>query len=225
MAEEFPGGGRRSQPTVLVSGAASDLLERVPIRLFADRTEDGDGAVVVTTREHPTAVAQRLAQGVAGLDPDRLAVVDGCTADQAEATVRDGLRWSVRSPVAFDAISRAVRSALTTLADRGVERVHFLFDTLSSPFRLAAGDAVLDHAHEVAMTVGSHRGLGVFTVEEPAVTGAEAERLKHLVDVHVEVRRGDDAPEVRWSGLVGGSNGWVGLGDAGPPDALGTNLG
>lgn len=225
MGEELPGGGRESQPTVLVSGATRQLLQEVPLGLLADRSSPGDGAVVVTTRTDPSTVTRRLASTVDALDADRLAVVDCCTSDQPQATVREGMRWSVRSSVAFGPAGRAIRTALSALAERGVERTHFLFDTLTTPFRLADGDDVLEYAQDVAMTIGRERGLGVFTVDRAAVTDREAERLTHLIDVHVEVRRGEDAPEVRWSGLVGGSNGWVGLCDASRTDAMGMNTG
>jgi KaiC/GvpD/RAD55 family RecA-like ATPase len=226
MVDGLPGGGRRSQPTVLVSGRARELLRRVPLQLLAERADRGDAVVVVTTRDDPGVAARRLTTGIDAITADRVALVD-CTTKAADGPSRPGdLRWAVPSPVSFAETTRAIDDALSELAARDVERVHFLFDTLTTQCRLADPDVVLQHAHDVAMTVGGKRGLGTFTVEHAAVTDREFGRLKHLVDAHVEVRRAGDDAEVRWTGLLGGSDGWVALADTGLRfDALGTNLG
>lgn len=226
MPEGFPGGGRDSQPTILVSGRPRESLRQVPLRLFGERAMAGDGAVIVTTRDDPAFVARRLTGGVDAFVPERVALVD-CTTKQRGGLARTGdIRWEAPSPVSFPLACEAIDDALATLHERGVERVHFLFDTLTTQFRLAAAEDVLQHTHDLAMTVGTESGLGVFTIEHAVATDRESERLKHFFDVHVEVRRGDDGPEVRWTGLVGSSDGWVPLADSGIRfDAFGKTLG
>ena len=226
MVDGLPGGGQSSQPTVLVSGRARDLLRRVPLQLLAERVEDGDAVVVVTAREDPGVVGRRLATGVDAVDPDRVALVD-CTTKDPDPPTRPGeLRWAVPSPASFGDAVRAVEDALAALAARDAGRIHFLSDTFTTQFRLADPEDVLGHAHDVAMAVGGERGLATLNVEHAAVTDREFGRLKHLVDAHVEVRRAGDDPEVRWTGLLGGSEGWVALADTGLRfDALGTSLG
>lgn len=219
------GRGRRTQPTVLVSGQARTLLRRVPLQLLAERASDGDGAVVATTREDPAVAARRLCEAVEASVPERVAVVDCCNKSAATPARPADLRWRVPSPVAFGPIAAAVGDAFGELADRGVGRAHFLLDTLATQFRLAAPDRVNRHVHDLAMAVGGEGGLGLFTVAPSVVTDREFARLKHLFDVHVEVRRAAGTPEVRWTGLVGRSDGWVPLADAGFRfDALGTRL-
>jgi KaiC/GvpD/RAD55 family RecA-like ATPase len=198
----------------------------VPLQLFAERAVDGDGAVVGTTREDPAFAARRFAGVVDTFECDSVALVDCCTKGRDSLSRSDNLRWEVPSPVAFSELSTAVDEAFAALADHGNDRGHFLFDTLGTQFRLAESDSVVQHVHDLAMRLGTEVGLGVFTVESSAVTDQEFERLKHLVDVHVEVRRVEDGPEVRWTGLVGRSDGWVTLADDGIRfDAIGTNLG
>ncbi|MEF8830873.1 MAG: hypothetical protein V5A23_04975 [Halobacteriales archaeon] len=226
MADGFPGGGRVSQPTILVSGRPRKPLRRVPLRLFGERARPGDGVVIATTRDDPAFVVRRLTDGVDAFSRDRIAMVD-CTTKQRSSARRTGdRRWEIPSPVAFGDATQAVDEAIAFLRNADVERVHFLFDTLTTQFRLADADDVLKHTHDLAMTVGSESGLGVFTVEHAVATGRESERLKHFFDVHVEVRRSGDATEVRWAGLVGRSDGWVALADSGIRfDALGQGLG
>jgi hypothetical protein len=190
------------------------------------RALESDGVVLATTRDDPAFAARRLTEGVEEFVPERVAQID-CTTKQRESVARTGeLRWETPSPVGFDLASRAIDEALVALRERGVERIHFLFDTLTTQFRLAEADDVLRHTHDLAMTVGGESGLGVFTIEHAVATDRECERLKHFFDVHVQLRRGEDGPEVRWTGLVGSSEGWVPLADSGVRfDALGRNLG
>lgn len=226
MGEGFPGGGRRSQPTILVTGRELPLLRRVPLQLLAEQARRGDGAVVAATRGDPGDVRRWLVGGVDALAADRTAVVD-CARKPREDLHRVGdLQWAVPSPVAFSQIVGAARTALDALHDRGVDRIHFLLDSLTTQFRLADEDAVLTHAHDLAMALGAESGLGIMTLEITAVSERGFERLRHLVDVHVALRRTPSGPEVRWTGLVGRSDGWVTLSDSGIDfDAMGASPG
>lgn len=211
MAEGFPGRGRDSQPTVLVAGRQRDLSQQVALQLFGERAAPGDGVVIATTRGDPAVLGDQLAEHVPAFDRERIALVNccGCGDDSSPTT------WHVPTPVSFAGIKDAVESARQALDDRGVRRRHFLLDTLTTQFRLAADpDSVLDHAESLAMALGTEAGLAVFAVDPAVVTDPEQERLRHLLDVHVEVRNVDDV-ELRWTGLVGGSDGWLPLADAG----------
>lgn len=224
--DRLPDRERAAQPTVLVSGQARALLRRVPLQLLAERVDPGDGVVVVTSREDPGVVARRLCGALSAADPSRVAMVDATSKATPSLTRADDLRWHVPSPVSFGQVRAAIDVALTELRARDVARIHFLFDTLTTQFRLADADLVHQCAHALAMTVGVEYGLGLFTLEPSVVTDQEFERARHLVDVHVAVRRTASGPRVRWTGLVGDSDGWVSLADSGFRfDALGRSLG
>lgn len=218
--------GQGTQPTVLVSGQASELLRRIPLQILAERCTPGDGAIVVSTREDPAFVARRLLGAVGTFDGTVVAAVDATSKSETTLTRPDDLRWHVPSPVAFGHVGTAVDAAREELRARGVDRVHLLSDTLTVQFRLADADAVHQHAHDIAMAVGGDRGLGLFTLAPSVTTDEDFEGVRHLVDVHVAVRRTANGPEVRWTGLLGSSDGWVALSEAGFRfDALGTSIG
>lgn len=224
--DPLPDGTQRSQPTVLVTGQARALLRRVPLQLLAERAEDSNAAIIVTTREDPAVVARRLCGAVSAFDPSLVAMVDATSKPDSTPTRVDELRWHVPSPVAFGHVRSAIDIALEELAARDASHVHFLFDTLTTQFRLADAEIVHRHAHDMAMTVGGERGLGLFTMEPTVTRENEFEQVRHLVDVHVAVRRTASGPEVRWTGLVGNSGGWVSLADSGFRfDELGQSLG
>jgi hypothetical protein len=223
---QLPGDRQTSQPTVLVSGRARALLHRVPLQLLAERASPGDGAIIVSTREDPAVVARRLCGAVSAFDPSRVAFVDATSKATGTLTRTDELRWHVPSPVSFGHVRSAIDVALDELAARDATRIHFLFDTLTTQFRLADADIVNQHAHDLAMTVGSESGLGLFVMKPSVATGQEFEQVRHLVDAHVAVRRTADGPQVRWTGLVGSSEGWVELAETGiSADAVGQTTG
>ena len=209
--DALPGGRRETQPTVLVTGRARALLRRVPLRLLAERGRPGDAAVVVTTRRDPAVVARRLCGAVAAFDPSVLALVDATSEATTSPRRVDERRWHVPSPVAFGHLRAAIDEALDVLGARDGVRVHVLFDTLTTQFLLADADAVLQHAHDLATALGAERGLGLFTMAPRVARDDELGAVCHLVDVHVGVRRTAGGPQVRWTGLVGGTGGWVAL--------------
>lgn len=224
--DRVPDGPRESQPTVLVSGQARALLRRIPLQLLAERVAPGDGAVIVTAREDPAVVARRLCGAVSAFDPSLVTMVDATSKATGGLTRVDDRRWHVPSPVSFGHVRVAVDAALDELGTRDAASVHFLVDTPTTQFRLADADLVHQYTHDLAMVVGAEHGLGLLTLEPAATTEREFEQVRHLVDVHVAVRRTANGPQVRWTGLVGSSDGWTGLKDAGIHfDALGRNLG
>lgn len=213
LSENPPGHGGDAEPTVLVSGQTRALLRRIPLQLLDERVQSGDGAVVLTTSEEPATVGRRLSGGVEALEHENVAIVDCATERRSPVTRTTALRWNVPSPVSFPQVSEALREALDTLAERRVPRTHVLCDTTTAQFRLAAPDRVVQSTHDVAMSVGGERGLGVFVFDATSVPDRQVERLQHLFDVHVEVGRRGGSSEVRWTGLVGRSDGWVPLAD------------
>lgn len=209
----LPGGDQGAEPTVLVSGQSRALLDRVPLQLLGERVEDDDGVVVVAAESDPSVVARRLRAAAPSAEPS-LALVDATGKAAGALTRVDDLRWRVPSPAAFGHVRSALDVAVDALAGRGADRVHLLLDALTAQFRLADADIVHQHAHDVAMAAGGQRGLGLFTLRPSAAGEAAFQRVRHLVDVHVAVRRTERGPEVRWSGLLRDSGGWVPL--AGP---------
>lgn len=213
-------GGRSAEPTVIVTGAVGRLLWTVAVEFFEGRADEDDGVVVVTTRETPAVVARRLAAD--GPDREHLAIVDargietsgdgtgdevdGAPGDETDAAVGHLRRVDPRaSPGELDA---AVTGCIKELDERGVERVHFLFDTLASGYRLPEPASTYDRAHELAMTVGAEDGVGLFTADTTRLPEEVVDELAHLVDVRVDLRRPTRTTELRWEGLLDASGGW-----------------
>lgn len=220
------------QPTVMVTGSGGCQLRSVAVELFDERARAADGAVVVTTRESPTTTVRRLTGGPAGFDPDKLAVVDARGSDDdpgvddpgADDDLDVGQSRHVDPGDDPAAMDEAVTAGLAWLVEADVDRRHFLYDTLATDNRPAGegtaydrppgGETAYDRAYRIAMTVGAEEGLALFTLDVEGLSADVVERLGHLFDVHVELRERRGGTELRWSGLLGASEEWVGLAEA-----------
>jgi hypothetical protein len=169
--------------------------------------------VVVTTRESPTALVERLTGEDQAVAPSNLAVVDARDGpDDGDSSV--GWLRVVDPGATPEEIDDAVSEGLAWLGEEGIDRRHFLYDTLAADDRLPDEEAAYDRAYQVAMTVGAEDGLALFTLDTDALSADTVERLTHLFDVHVELREDAGDTQLRWTGLLGASDGWVGTTEA-----------
>jgi len=203
--------GPPPQPTVMLTGGDGPRLRSVAAALFGERAGAGDGAVVVTTATPPADLLGALTRNGHALDPADLAVVD--LRAGADPAVDAGYSTGVAADADAPAVDEAVSSALSGLADDGIGRRHVLYDALATGRDVVDEATAYDRAYEVAMTVGAEDGLGLFTLEDTGVAGEAVAELAHLFDVHVELRAAGDGTELRWTGLLGASDGWVPLAD------------
>jgi KaiC/GvpD/RAD55 family RecA-like ATPase len=195
---------------LLVAGPSRETVRPVPTRILAGAVEPGDGAALVTTRDAARTLLDRVARDVPGLERDRLGVVD-CTPthDVVRANPRER-HWSVPSPTDLTGASMAINECLETLRDAGVDRRHLLFDSLSTLLLSADAETVFRYAHQVLLSGGA-TGLSLFPVYTNVTDGTDFERLKHLFDGMVRVRRRAGGREVRFVGVDGTPAGWLRL--------------
>lgn len=203
--------GAPPQPTVMLTGGDGPRLRSVAAALFGERAGAGDGAVVVTTTTPPADLLASLTRNGHALDASKVAVVD--LRAEAEPAVDAGYSTGVAADADAPTVDDAVSSALSGLADDGLGRRHVLYDTLATGGDVVDEATAYDRAYEVAMTVGAEDGLALFTLDDTGVEGEAVEELAHLFDVHVELRTAGDGVELRWTGLLGASDGWVSLED------------
>lgn len=216
MSDVFTPADFAGEPNVLVSGPSEKTLGEVPERLV--RTVCGpDDAVLLVTTETPAIVARQQVRRELDVD-DLFGVVDCTPKDQGDSSPED-LVWRVSSPTDFTGAGIAIRECMDALADRGATAVHVLFETLSTLLVSVESEMVFRYAHHMTMRVGSRNGVGFFPVYTNVTTGTDLERLKHLFDAQVEVRRRGGRQEIRCSGFGETPTGWLPLADpADEPD-------
>lgn len=196
--------------SVLVAGPTAETLREVPERALVASAAAGDGVVAVTTREPASVVRDRVAD-LDPFGPDRVGVVD-CTPDRTgKRSARDSLAWTVASPGDLTGCAIAVEECRSNLADRGVGRVHLLFDTLSTLLLSVESSSVLQFVHHLTTRGGPSRGANVFPVHTSVVDDRDLARLKHLFDGLVAVRRRGGVQQVRYRGFGATGREWVTL--------------
>lgn len=209
-----PVSGDDSGIDVLVAGQSPEVLRGIPESIVEAGVTPSGCALSVTTRDPGGIVADRLA-GLNGLDRRRIAVVD-CTAS-AGGPPRDGpaIYRFLDDPTDLTGIAMAVTDCLERLARNGLDHTHLVFDSLSTVFLSTASPQAVRFFHQLIVQRGFPRGCGVFPIYTNMTSDRDLERMKHVVDALIEVRRRDGTRQVRcrgkrieesvWQALDGGN--------------------
>lgn len=219
------GGGRPTQPTVLVSSDHERLVRRAPRELLAERVRPRDDVVLITGERsrHSTG---RLCRAVDQLSSESVAVVTMAagdpTDDPANPPVGDTPDGVV--PATVERLPNAPEpAALLAAVERAYDalengsRVHLLGEELAGTARppgpeeragTVTPESEYARVHELMMVAGARPGLAVGGVGAERLPADAVESLAHLFGVHVRLRDGAGEPEARWTALTGGSDGW-----------------
>ena len=207
VLEALPSGG-----SVLVAGASSETLGRLPYRLLRSATGATDGALLVTTDDPADRLVRRFTESPDAPDGARVGVVDATPNGRRHADADAGV-WRVGSPVDFNGTGIGIDRCHRHLRTTGAERVHMLYDTLTTPFLSADSDTVVRYAHHLTLQAEDHDGIGLFPIQTNVTGDRDVARLKHLFDALVEVRKRGGTRQVRCSGVDGDWRDWYDLPD------------
>jgi len=204
----FPVDGVAEGTDVLVAGPSAEAVRGIPESILESAGGVRDGALAVTTRGPGEVVAEKLA-AIDCFDGDLVGVVD-CS-PHGDPPVDDWrpLYQRVSSPGDLTGGSMAVVDSLETLGERGADRVHLLYDSLSTVFISSSTSAAVRYVHQVTLQRGYPRGVGVYPVYTDVTTDRDLERLKHFADALVEVRIRGRARQVRCRGIDAGPGTWT----------------
>ncbi|WP_435333592.1 DUF7504 family protein [Haloarchaeobius sp. TZWWS8] len=194
---------------LLVAGPSPETVRTIPERLLGLAADAGDGAVVVTNRDAAETMADRLVGQVPALDRERTGIVDCTPTHDVGRATPDDLRWSVPSPTDLTGANMAVHDCMETLWSRGVSARHLMFDSLSTLLVSADSGTVTRYAHQLLLLASSHDGVSLFPVYTNMTEGTDFERLKHLFDGLVLVRRRGGGRQIRCVGIDGAPAGWL----------------
>jgi hypothetical protein len=127
------------------------------------------------------------------------------------AATDGGMCWQVTSPSDLTGIGIAIAECLGALSRRGAAQTHVLFDSLSTQFIAIDDRKIWQFAHQLTFQRGFPSGLGVYPVYTNTTAERDLERMKHLADGLIEVRKRGGARQVRCRGFEGSANGWTTL--------------
>jgi KaiC/GvpD/RAD55 family RecA-like ATPase len=193
---------------LLLSGPPMSGKRDLLLELLARGDADGDGAVVVTSRDPAEEVLADYGDAV-GSEPAFLRVIDCVTAQSGGATGGDRVRY-VSSPgdltgmgIEFSEIARSASGA-------GVDRLRVGFDSLSPLLMYVDLQRLFRFLHVFTSQIQSQGWLGVFSVDPESHDDQTINTISQLFDGVLDVRLTDGGDrEVRARGVTDTPTDWV----------------
>ncbi|WP_336034295.1 RAD55 family ATPase [Halobacterium yunchengense] len=192
---------------LLVAGPPMSGKRDLGFDVLARGSADGEGAIVVTTKDGADRVLEEYAARVPGGEP-LVGVVDCVTKQQGmgSATESELVRYA-SSPVDLTGIGIELSELLRALyQQRNVTRNRILLHSLSTLLMYSDLQTVFRFLHVFTGRVQSADALGVFVVDSSAHDEQTVSTLKQLFDGIVTVREADDGFEARLLGVDGGTD-------------------
>jgi KaiC/GvpD/RAD55 family RecA-like ATPase len=193
---------------LLVEGPPMSGKRRLGFEVLADGVRDGEGAIVVTTKDGADRVVEDFAE-VAAVEDPTVGVVDCVTKQQGMGSRRESnlVRYA-SSPNDLTGIGIELSELLRTLYEhREVTRNRILLHSLSTLLMYSDLQTVFRFMHVFTGRVQSADALGVFVVDSTAHDEQTVSTLKQLFDGVVSIRERDGGFRARLLG-VGDDHGW-----------------
>jgi KaiC/GvpD/RAD55 family RecA-like ATPase len=205
----FASGAVPAGTNLLLSGPPMTGKRDLAFDVLAHGSRDGDGAIVVSTKDSADRVRATFDDHVDGDAP--LGVVDCVTRQQGlETDADDELVRYASSPVDLTGIGIEFSELLRHLyQQRGVERNRTLLYSLSTLLMYSNLQTVFRFLHVSTGRVQSVDGLGLFLIDDTAHDDQTMSTLKQLFDGVVQVRERGDDREARLTGLDAVESSWT----------------
>ncbi|WP_135821678.1 RAD55 family ATPase [Halostella litorea] len=194
----------RPGTTLLVSGPMHAGSRRLALRLLAGSADEG--RVVITTNSRAERIADDCAGVGVDLDPDRAAILDCVGGEDTDVSARV---FPVSGPSDLTGIGMRFSDVYRDFDRDGVERVRTALCSLSTLLSFGELRAVSRFVHTLAGRIDSVDGLGVLLIDPVVHDDRTLSTLGQFCTGRIEVRDGDDAPELRVRGLPNQPRDWT----------------
>ncbi|WP_353633388.1 ATPase domain-containing protein [Halobacterium sp. NMX12-1] len=197
-----------SGTNVLVEGPPMSGKRDLGFEVLATGARDGEGSIVVSTKDSAERVIEDFAEHVGDTEP-LLGVVDCVTKQQGMGTATESelVRYA-SSPVDLTGIGIELSELLRALyQQRGVTRNRILLHSLSTLLMYSDLQTVFRFLHVFTGRVQSADALGVFVVDSSAHDEQTVSTLKQLFDGIITLREREDGGfEARLVGIEDGTD-------------------
>ena len=203
----------RPGSSILLSGPAMTGKQRLAYDILADGTQNGDGAVVVTTSERASDVATDIRDRFPGLADSQLGVVDCRGEGGSNPQAIEGVSvHQVSSPGDLTGIGIGITKALEGLHNSGRERGRLALISLSTMLTYTDKKTVFKFCHVLSSRLDTADYIGVFTIDSSAHDEQTIQVIKQAFDGLIEVRDADGGGrEARVLGLDAEPSNWNGI--------------
>jgi len=192
---------------LLVVGPPMTGKRDLAFDVVADGCRDGEGGIVVTTKDS----ARKVQQAFADRAPDAsLGIVDCVTRQQGmDSEEESDLVRYASSPNDLTGIGIEFSELLQLFyGGRGIERNRTVMYSLSTLLMYSNLQTVFRFLHVSTGRVQSADGLGLFLVDDTAHDEQTMSTIKQLFDGVIEVRDAEDGRECRASGIESATSDW-----------------
>jgi KaiC/GvpD/RAD55 family RecA-like ATPase len=199
----LPIGGVRPGTTVLLAGPSHVGTQELGYRLLAG--PDGEGAIVVTTDRQADHVAEECDRAGITIAPDRTAILD-CVGESNQNVPARVL--PVPGPSDLTGIGMRFSDVYGEFRRSGIDRVRTGFFSLSTLLTIGDLQAVSRFVHTLVGRIDSVGGLGICLIDPSMHEEQTVSTLSQFCGGRIDVREGENGPELKARGLSGGSCEW-----------------
>ncbi|ELZ82264.1 hypothetical protein C455_03614 [Haloferax larsenii JCM 13917] len=185
---------------LLISGPPLTGKRALALDILAAGTENGEGAVIVTTKDGAERVLNDYAKRI-DYEGKPVSVVDCVTRQQGVGDVRDDERVKyTSSPVDMTGIGIKLSEVLQEYyQQRGLEQNRIMLHSLSTLLMYADLQTVFRFLHVFTGRIQSVGGLGLFAIDADAHDDRTMNTIKQLFDGIITTHE-DAEPDVRLAG-------------------------
>lgn len=194
---------------LLVSGPGMSGKRSLMLQLLASGAAEGEGAMVVTTREPADTIRSEYRSATSRQDAP-IWVID---AVESGATPTADRVSSVSSPGDLTGIGIEFSEFARDAVNQGVDRIRVGFDSLSPLLMYSDLQRAFRFLHVFTSQIQTRDWVGVFVIDPDAHEDRAVNTVRQLFDGMIELRlAGDDGHrEVRVRGLAAGPSEWTPL--------------
>ncbi|PSQ17181.1 recombinase RecA [Halobacteriales archaeon QS_8_69_26] len=187
---------------LLISGPPLTGKRLLALETLAVGSRQGEGALIVTTKDSADTVLQEYGEVVGDRDGIAVGVVDCVTQQRGVERVDDARVKYASSPVDMTGIGIKLSEFIEEFYEgRGIRRNRILLHSISTLLMYSNLQTVFRFLHVFTGRVQSASALGLYVIDETAHDGQTMNTLKQLFDGVVTVDE-DGEPTLRRSGVA-----------------------
>jgi hypothetical protein len=195
----------RAGTSVLLAGPTHAGTRRLAFRLLAGPSDEG--AIVITTNSRASRVIDDCRASGMNVARDRTGVVD-CVDDEEDDSVPARV-LTVSGPADLTGIGMRYSKLYQGFYEEGTARVRTGICSVSTLLSFSDLRTVSRFVHTVIGRIDSVDGFGVFLIDPETQDERTVSTVGQFCGGRIEVREGDDGPELRTRGLTRGDGQWT----------------
>ncbi|WP_256299524.1 RAD55 family ATPase [Haloarchaeobius salinus] len=204
LADVLPDAELDPGTNLLIAGPPLTGKRRIALDILASGSTQGEGSIVVTTKDSAEKIIEEYADRVDDIDAVDVGVVDCVTKQRGVGNVKDDARIKyASSPVDMTGIGIKLSEFLEEFYEvRGHRKNRIMLHSVSTLLMYSDLQTVFRFLHVFTGRVQSADALGVYVIDSTAHDDQTMNTLKQLFDAVIEVEEDDGGePTLHTAGI------------------------